>query len=98
MEQPRPTEGRAKPLGLWGELGLLLHHKDILGQQLGQNCTICLRHISPLLQPETKMFKGDAVLLLTPERCLPDRVLSHPGTVLGAAFLRQEPKAKDVLF
>lgn len=98
MEQPRSTEESVKPLGLWGELGLLLHHKDILGQQLGQNCIICLGHISPALQPETKMFKGDAVLPLTLEHCLPGRVLSHPGIVLGAAFLRQLPKVKDVLF
>lgn len=98
MERPRPTEECVKPLGLWGELGLLLHHKDILRQQLGQNCIICLRHISPALQPDTKMFKGDAALPSTPERCLPGRVLSHPGIVLGAAFLRQVPKVKDVLF
>lgn len=44
------------------------------------------------------MFKGDTALLLTPERCLPDHVVSHPGIVSGAAFLRQVPKVKDVLF
>lgn len=98
MEQPHPTEESVKSHGLWGELGLLLHHKDILGQQPGQNCIICLRHISPVLQPETKVFKGDTAPLLAPERCLPDRVLSRPGIVLGAAFLRQVPKVKDVLF
>lgn len=67
MEQPGPTEQSVKPHGLWGELGLLLHHKDILGH----NCITCLRHISPVLQPDTKVFQGDAAPLLTPERCLP---------------------------
>lgn len=63
MEQPHPTEENVKPLGLWGELGLLLHHKDILGQQLGQNCIIWLRHFSPALQPERRLFEVMLLLL-----------------------------------
>lgn len=89
-EQSHPTEENVKPHGLWGELGLQLHHRDILGQQSGQNCIICLRNLPTLAACDTKMFLGSGAL--------PARVLSHPGVVLGAAFLRQAPKVKDVLF
>lgn len=48
MEQPHPTEESVKAHGLWGELGLLLHHKDILGQQLGQDCITFKTHLPSL--------------------------------------------------
>lgn len=45
MEQPHPTGHSVEPCGLWGELGLLLHHKDILGQQSGHNCITFKTHL-----------------------------------------------------